>query len=137
MFAQKHLYNLLWLLCLLGAVWLYYVANQASHLNTSFTPCIIKNITSLPCPSCGVSRAIVLVFEGNIMAAIKTNPLVIVVVPLIICMPVLLLFDAFTGKKILLNLYNKTAFLSTKPSFSILFGLIIGAVWFYNIYNVI
>lgn len=37
--------------------------------------CLIRGITGVPCPSCGVSRAITEVINGNIIKAFKFHPL--------------------------------------------------------------
>lgn len=39
------------------------------------TPCVIKKLTGLPCPTCGMSRAWLSVFRLDIMAAFQYHPM--------------------------------------------------------------
>lgn len=39
-------------------------------------PCFFEAITSVPCPLCGGTQAIVLLFGGNPLAALQSNPAV-------------------------------------------------------------
>lgn len=37
--------------------------------------CLIRGLTGIPCPSCGMSRAIIAVINGDIIKAFKFHPL--------------------------------------------------------------
>ena len=37
--------------------------------------CLIRGLTGVPCPSCGMSRAIIAVINGDIITAFKFHPL--------------------------------------------------------------
>ena len=39
-------------------------------------PCFFEAITSVPCPLCGGTQAVVLLFSGNPLAAMQSNPAV-------------------------------------------------------------
>lgn len=39
------------------------------------TKCVIKNITGIPCPSCGMTRSYLHVLDGNFSAAFYDHPL--------------------------------------------------------------
>jgi len=44
----------------------------------SFSPsCVLKGITNIPCPTCGCTRALVLLAHGAIAAALAMNPLTV------------------------------------------------------------
>lgn len=85
---RKQLYILLLGLSLAGYLWLGW--NLAESSGTLATPsvCLFKSLTHLPCPSCGTTRALVLLMQGNIGRSILENPfgvflaLALVVVPL-------------------------------------------------------
>ncbi len=42
-------------------------------LGAGFTFCPIKNLTGLDCPSCGLGKASMLLFLGNIVDAMNTH----------------------------------------------------------------
>ncbi len=42
------------------------------------TLCIFKNVTGIPCPACGSTRATVLLFQGQFWDSIMLNPLGII-----------------------------------------------------------
>ena len=46
-----------------------------------YLPCMFKTITSIPCPTCGLTRAFLYLYQLNIIDAVKMN---VLSVPLII-----------------------------------------------------
>lgn len=40
-------------------------------------PCPINRVLGVPCPSCGTTRAVLLLLEGRILDAVLMNPLVV------------------------------------------------------------
>ena len=38
-------------------------------------PCVFKGITGVPCPTCGATRSVLLLSQGDIAAAFAMNPL--------------------------------------------------------------
>ena len=49
---------------------------EAVHLNNPFF-CLFKMITGLPCFSCGTTRAVMLLVEGKLVAALTMHPNVV------------------------------------------------------------
>jgi hypothetical protein len=56
---------------------------------------VLYSVTGIPCPSCGMTRAILFVFAGDFTAAIKYHPLFLAV-PII---PVCFIFKRVTDQK--------------------------------------
>jgi len=52
------------------------------------TVCIIKNLSGLPCPTCGVTDSMVFILNGDLLSAIEANaigaPLVLLVLTLFV-----------------------------------------------------
>lgn len=46
------------------------------HSGQAVNLCLFKNITTLPCPTCGCTRAALALLQGDILLAIRFNPLV-------------------------------------------------------------
>jgi hypothetical protein len=51
---------------------------------TRFTVCLFKNLTGVPCPSCGMTRAFLFLGHGQIRQAIALNPLALPVALLLL-----------------------------------------------------
>jgi hypothetical protein len=48
----------------------YFITRSGWH----FTVCLFKNLTGLPCPFCGGTRAVLDLFQGHLAAALALNP---------------------------------------------------------------
>ncbi|NAY90422.1 DUF2752 domain-containing protein [Muricauda sp. JGD-17] len=44
-------------------------------------PCLNKALFGLECPGCGLQRSVVLLFEGNFLAAFKMYPAIFTLIP--------------------------------------------------------
>jgi hypothetical protein len=47
----------------------------ASHLR----PCLLREVTGVPCPTCGATRGLLALLDGRVLDALALNPLVAVV----------------------------------------------------------
>ena len=70
------------MLLLLGGVLLVYYFYNPSQ-NSFFIPCPFKLISGYNCPGCGSQRALHQLLHGNVEAAFRLNPLLILSIPLI------------------------------------------------------
>ncbi len=61
--------------------------------------CVMRTITGLPCPGCGLTRATFALFKFNIPAAIHFNPAVFLVWPVMIVFFLLMIFKKINIKK--------------------------------------
>jgi hypothetical protein len=80
-----------------GAAWLF----LDHSLSGSATLCLFKSATGLPCPSCGTTRSLAVLLQGDLFQALSINPLGIaaaiglIVVPLWIVVDLLRSQDSF------------------------------------------
>jgi hypothetical protein len=88
---DRKIYTVLVLLSLASAGWLAY-ALQAHHYEHT-TLCLFKNITGFPCPSCGITRSIIFLGQGDVSQAWNTNPLGIVAACLLVIVPIWIIWD--------------------------------------------
>ena len=58
---------------IIGLIIIYLILNQFSKVTG--TICLIRGLTGMPCPSCGITRAIIAVLNGNFIEAFKLHPL--------------------------------------------------------------
>jgi Protein of unknown function (DUF2752) len=131
---RNKLYKLIILACFLGYSWLFfanYIAVKSSKVD--FTVCLVKRITSYPCPSCGTTRAISHFFEGNIITSLWLNPFGIIVSLIMIFCPIWIVIDLYTKKDSFYQFYSKIeTFLKTKKVYIPLLILVI-LNWIWNI----
>lgn len=113
------------LVYLFGIVWI--VLNKC--LNLSITLCPTKILWGIPCPGCGITRAIKLCFEGDLWAAVLMNPNIILVWIVLPIAPFILITQLATNKDYIARI---NACLDKKVY---LFIILIaeGSIWIYNI----
>ena len=129
--SRNRLYLLLLLFILGGYGWLAW--NSLQNLQSTFTPCPIKNITGIPCPSCGTTRSILLLSQGRPMESLLLNPLGIIMGSLMVIVPVWLLYDLVTNKDTLYRNYQKFENTVKIRWVAIVLILLILANWIWNI----
>ena len=61
------------ILVLLGLSIIFLLIKKFSKITGSI--CLIRGLTGIPCPSCGMSRAIIAFINGDIINAFKFHPL--------------------------------------------------------------
>lgn len=113
------------LVYLFGIVWI--ILNE--YFNLSITFCPTKVLWGLPCPGCGMTRAVKLCFEGELWAAARMNPNIILVWIILPIAPFILITQLATRKDYIakINTYlNKKVYL-------VIILIAEGTVWIYNI----
>lgn len=131
--TRNKLYSLLLIACFAGYGYLYY--NIENLPSEAFRVCIIKNATGYPCPSCGATRAVSLLLEGNIIESIALNPFGILVAIIMTVFPVWVLTDVIQKKDSFYKAYKKTESLIRKPWLASVLILLVLLNWIWNIYK--
>ena len=72
--TRKRLYILVIGLSLLGYAWLGWNAVNYSTSAAVPTVCLFKEVTHLPCPSCGATRALMVLMKGDVGGSLLINP---------------------------------------------------------------
>lgn len=113
------------LVYLFGIVWI--VLNKC--LNLSITLCPTKILWGIPCPGCGITRAVKLCFEGDLLAAVRMNPNIILVWIILPIAPFILIIQLTTRKDYIARI---NAFLD-KKIYLVIILIVEGSIWIYNI----
>ena len=113
------------LVYLFGIVWI--VLNKC--LNLSITLCPTKILWGIPCPGCGITRAVKLCFEGDLLAAVRMNPNIILVWIVLPIAPFILITQLAT-KKDYLSRINACL---DKKVYLVIILIAEGSIWIYNI----
>jgi hypothetical protein len=131
--SRNKLYIILLIACFAGFIYLLYSSYQAQKGGISF--CIIKNVTTYPCPSCGSTRAILMLLKGKIIGSLLLNPFGILIAVIMTVFPVWILMDIVRKKDTFFRWYKKTEATIRKPWLAIIL-IVLGLLnWIWNIYK--
>lgn len=75
--------------------------------NRHFTPCIFKNLTGLPCPGCGMGRATIAFFHGDLMQSFFINPAAIPFAIAMLISLIWMIYDLHLGTTNFFSTINK------------------------------
>ena len=92
-------------------------------------------MTGLPCPSCGATRSVLSLLQGNFTAALRWNPLGYLFAAALLMVPVWLFIDVVFKRSSLYQAvqYAENIIKQKKTAFILL--IIITANWLWNIYK--
>lgn len=131
--TKNKLYILILIACLLGFVYLIY--NLQYSESADFTVCFIKNVTGIPCPSCGTTRAVQLIFQGSFLDSLRVNPFGILVSSIMILAPLWIVLDMITKKETFFIFYKKTETFLRIKGVAITLIILVLLNWIWNIYK--
>jgi hypothetical protein len=121
--------------CLIGYVWLTYhflvVHNNFNHKGV----CFFKNVTNIPCPSCGATRSVLKIIQGDFYQASLINPLGILIALLLIIIPIWVTIDLITKRLSMLNFWYYIEKKLKNPLMVTLVIVMVGINWIWNIYK--
>jgi hypothetical protein len=94
---------------------------------------MIKNFAGFPCPSCGTTRAVQLLFKGDFTASILTNPFGIIVSSSMLFLPIWIVFDVLLKKQSFYTFYNKMESILKQKNIAIPLIILVVLNWIWNI----
>ncbi len=131
--TKRKLYFFLLVSNLIGYVWVG--VNLIRSSQKGFTTCIIKNVTGIPCPSCGSTRSVIAFLKGEFIESLYWNPIGLILISLLIVVPFWLFFDVLYKKDSLFRFYVKVELILRKPKFAAVGITLIIANWIWNIFK--
>ena len=129
--SRNKLYVILITACIAGYIWIYYGLNSSN--NGSFEGCFIKQLTNIPCPSCGSTRSIILMLKGDFFGAVRINPFGYIIALIMLLSPLWIALDIVTKRKTLFEFYRKIESFLRVPKFAIPLLLLVIFNWIWNI----
>jgi hypothetical protein len=132
---KKQLYALVFGLSLAGYVWIGSIIymDWINYQNLKINLCIFTNLTGLPCPSCGMSRSVISVFQARFVDALWWNPLGFIMALAMLVFPVWIIYDLIANKQGFFRFYHSIEVLSRNKIIASLFILLILSLWIWNI----
>ncbi len=103
--TRKKLTFILLGLSLVGYAWLTWNYVDQSSRATPPETCLFKALTGLPCPSCGTTRAVLLLAHGNLRGSLLLNPLGCFFALALVIVPLWLFGDALRHRESLFRWY--------------------------------
>ena len=119
-------------LCIAGWVWMAINLAEPSYMADK-TTCLIKHATGHPCPSCGSTRGVLYLTEGNALGAFRSNPLSYLMALGLIVLPIWLLADALREKRSFLGFYSRAEVALRRQFIAYPLILLILLNWIWNI----
>lgn len=110
---------------ILGMVWI--ILNNIYDI--SLVLCPTKILFGIPCPGCGMTRAVKLCLEGELLAAVRMNSNIILVWIILPIAPFILITQLATKKDYLARI---NACLDKKV-YLVIILIAEGSIWIYNI----
>jgi hypothetical protein len=132
-FERNKFYTFLLLLCVAGYGWLFYALMADPLEHASVEVCLFKHITNIPCPSCGSTRALLLLIHGEVWKSLAMNPLGVIIAGMLSVTPLWILFDLAAGKQTLPVFYKRMEVFLVKPGIAAPLIVLVLINWIWNI----
>jgi hypothetical protein len=120
--------------CIAGYIWLYF-QDQISRQGKTFGVCMIKHVTDVPCPSCGSTRAVLALVDGDLTGSIMMNPFGILLAFIMVVCPLWLVIDIFSSGNSLWRTYNQIESFFRQRWVAIASVGLVMMNWIWNIYK--
>ncbi|MBP7496645.1 MAG: DUF2752 domain-containing protein [Bacteroidales bacterium] len=131
--SKIKLYRFILILIIIGYIWI--LKEYFLEINNYLGTCLFKYCTTIPCPSCGATRSVVLIIQGHLLAAIKLNPLGFIIIIFLLIAPVWIILDLVLKKSSFYNVYNKTEHILKKKWLATICILLVLINWIWNIFK--
>ena len=131
--SRNKLYVILSTACAAGYIWLLINFNKIVVHSDELGVCLFKRITGIPCPSCGSTRSVLSLLNGDILAAMYLNPFGLLLVTVLVVSPIWLIYDIWLKKDSLLRVYNQTELILKRKWVALPIFLLIVLNWIWNI----
>lgn len=117
---------------LTGYIWVLFNIISPNGMHTP-NLCLFKNVTGIPCPSCGTTHSVLKLVQMDWSGALMENPLGYVTGAGLLVIPVWIIFDLLKGTSSFYNQYKKTEELIRKRWVAASLIMLITANWIWTI----
>jgi Protein of unknown function (DUF2752) len=131
--SRIKLYYLVLLFTVAGYAWIAWNYKNLSKSDNGISVCMFKNITGLPCPSCGTTHSVFYVIQGKPMDAFNCNPLGFIIVIILIIFPLWIISDLILRKNSFHSFYNKSEIFLKKKWVALPAIIFVLIIWILNI----
>jgi hypothetical protein len=134
--SRNKLYILLAVACLIGYSWLFFNYRSGAETDPDgLGVCIFKEVTHIPCPSCGSTRSAISLLHGNIADALYWNPIGFLLGIIWVIVPLWLIFDVVLKKDSFFRLYKRSEATLEQKKVAVPLIILVLANWIWNIFK--
>lgn len=116
-------------LWLAGCAWLTF---SSATTHGMWKGCLTKQFLGMPCPSCGTTRAVRHIFQGDLSAAWHYNPIGIFMAIVMVGLPFWMLYDLLRRDDSLWRTYQGMERTVRRPWVAVSLVLLLIANWIWN-----
>ena len=133
--VRNKLYAILAAACAAGYTWLLLTYYRNISNESDFGVCLFKQVTGIPCPSCGSTRSVLALLKGDFAGALFWNPFGILIMLILIISPVWMIYDIVLRKESLYNFYIRSEQFFKRKWIAIPAIILVLLNWIWNIYK--
>ncbi|WP_299054430.1 DUF2752 domain-containing protein [uncultured Polaribacter sp.] len=130
---RNRLYVRVIIASVVGYVWILLQVTKNNFSNNPFRVCFLKQITNIPCPSCGTTRSVTSIIQGHFLDALYSNPLGYLIFIVLLISPFWILKDLFKKTNTFLQFYIKILTTIKKPKIAFVLIVLVILNWIWNI----
>ncbi len=131
--CRNKLYAFVLLACSSGYMWLYYHISTNLNENSSGEVCMLKSVTGVPCPSCGSTRSVVALLEGNFFEALSLNPIGYILAIGLFVLPIWIVSDLLMSRQSFFDFFRSAELFLQKPKHYLPLALLVVINWVWTI----
>jgi hypothetical protein len=106
--SGKKLYFFILILATAGYFWIFLNHFLLTSNKQVLNVCLFRNITGIPCPSCGTTHSVLSIFKGDFRKAVSENILGYPVVIMLLIFPVWIIIDLTRKRESFFRFYRIT-----------------------------
>lgn len=97
--TRNRFYLFMSLACLVGYGWVVLVSQlKPEEVATTYDVCLIRHFAHIPCPSCGSTRSVIALIQGDLAGGLYWNPLGFVIFGILVVSPFWIVYDILLRK---------------------------------------
>lgn len=133
--SRNKLYAILAAACAAGYIWLLVTYYRNVTNESDFGICLFKQVTGIPCPSCGSTRSVLSILKGDLSGGVFWNPFGLIIMAVLIVAPIWMITDLLLKQDSLFRFYNQTEIFLRRKWIAIPAILLVLLNWIWNIYK--
>lgn len=131
---RGNLYLLLIVSCFAGYIWIFFnLTNAFADHQHDLEVCLIKNVTGIPCPSCGSTRAVLALIQGHFIESVLLNPFGLIIFLIMIVSPIWVAIDFYNKSDSLFIFYQRVEEILRNKKVMFAFFTLVIINWIWNI----
>jgi hypothetical protein len=129
--TKKNLYILSMVGCAIGYIWI--AVNTLIATRSIWDGCLFKQCYGIPCPSCGSTRAVLRLLQGDVAGSLQLNPLGLILALLLVTLPLWMLIDLVGQSASCYTFYQRMCLWLRNKWIGSLIVILLTINWIWNI----